>query len=175
MAHRKVLIVVAHDGYQQIEYQIPKKALTQAGFLVVTASNKPGTATAKDKSTTKVDLTVEQVIAGDYDAIIFVGGPGTLDNLDNQISYQLITEAVDLGKLVAAICIATRILAHASVLDGIAATGWNGDDELGEIYDEYGVIYESAPVVIDQGFITATDPSAANDFADAIVRELQSK
>ena len=85
MAHRKVLMVVAHEGYQQIEYQIPKKALTQAGFTVVTASNKPGIATAKDKSTTKVDLTVEQAIAGDYDALIFVGGPGTLDNLDNQI------------------------------------------------------------------------------------------
>jgi protease I len=118
---------------------------------------------------------VEQAIAGDYDALIFVGGPGTLDNLDNQISYQLITEAVDLGKLVAAICIATRILAHASVLENVAATGWNGDNQLEEIYDEYGVNYESAPVVIDQGFITATDPAAANDFADAIVRELRNK
>lgn len=172
MAHKKVLMVVAYEGYQPLEYQIPKKRLEHAGFSVITASNKAGTATAKDKSTTNVDITIDKAIAGDYAAIIFVGGPGTLENLDNQISYQLITEAVDMGKLVCAICIAPRILAHASVLNEVAATGWNGDGELSDTYDEYGVIYENAPVVIDQGFITATDPSAATEFADAIVKEL---
>ena len=89
MAHRKVLMVVAYNGYQQIEYQLPKKTLEHAGFTIVTASNKSGMATAKDKSQTKVDMRVEDAIASDYAAVIFVGGPGTLDDLDNQVSYAI--------------------------------------------------------------------------------------
>lgn len=175
MAHRKVLMVIAFDGYQQIEYMLPKKTLEHAGFKVVTASNKLGMATAKDKSQTKVDVTVENAIAADYAAVILVGGPGTLDNLDNQITYQLLTEAADLGKLIGAICIATRILANASLLTEVAATGWDGDGELADIYDECGATYIKAPVVNDQGIITATDPSAAQDFADALLAELKNK
>lgn len=175
MAHHKVLMIIAHEGYQQIEYSIPKKTLEQAGFKVITASNKPGMATAKDKSQTKVDITTQDAIAADYQAIIVVGGPGTLENLDNQVTYQLLHEAADLGKLLAAICIAPRILAHASLLEEVAATGWDGDGQLGEIYDEYGVTYVQAPVVNDQHIITATDPAAAQAFADAIVAELKNK
>ena len=48
MAHRKILMIIAHEGFQQVEYGIPKKTFEQAGFAVVTASNKPGIATAKD-------------------------------------------------------------------------------------------------------------------------------
>ncbi len=175
MAHRKILMIIAHEGFQQVEYGIPKKTFEQAGFTVVTASNKPGMATAKDKSQAKVDLTIEQAIASDYAAIVLVGGPGAMDTLDNESTYQLAREAHDLGKLIAAICISTRILAHASLLTEVAATGWDGDDQLGEIYDEYGVTYVQAPVVSDQNFVTATDPSASQEFADTIVRSLKVK
>lgn len=44
MAHRKILMIIAHEGFQQVEYGIPKKTFEQAGFTVVTASNKPGMA-----------------------------------------------------------------------------------------------------------------------------------
>lgn len=175
MAHRKILIIIAHEGFQHIEYGIPQKTFEQAGFTVVTASNKPGIATAKDKSRVKVDITIDQAIASDYAAIILVGGPGAMDNLDNESTYQLVREANDLGKLIGAICISTRILAHANLLTGIVATGWNGDNQLGEIYDEYGVMYVKAPVVSDQNFITATDPAASQEFADIIVHNLKIK
>ncbi len=173
MAHPKVLIIVAWEGYQPLEYGIPKKTLEQAGFAVVTASNKPGMATAKDKSQTKVNVTTQDAIAADYAAIIVVGGPGAMDNLDNQITYQLLTEAADLGKLLAAICVAPRILARANLLTDVAATGWDGDGELADIFNEQGVIYTQAPVVSDQNIITADGPSSAQQFADAIVAALK--
>ena len=149
---RKVLMIIAHEGFQQLEYGIPKKTLEHVGFKVITASNKPGTATAKDKSTAKVNMTTDQAIAADYDAIIIVGGPGTLDNLDNEITHQLLHEAHDLDRLIAAICIAPRILARASLLEDVAATGWDGDGQLAEIYEENGVIYEPAPVISESEF-----------------------
>ncbi len=173
MAHRKILMIIAHEGFQQIEYGIPKKTFEHAGYAVITASNKSGMATAKDKSQTKVDLILDQAVASDYAAIVLVGGPGAMDNLDNETTYQLAREAYDLGRLIAAICISPRILAHASLLTDVAATGWDGDDQLASIYEEYGVTYVQAPVVSDQNFITATDPSASQEFADTIVQSLK--
>lgn len=175
MPQQKILIVIAYTGYQPIEYQIPKKTLEQAGFKVITASNKLGTATASNGSQTNIDLTLEQASAQDYAAIIFVGGPGTLDNLDNPKSYQLINQVSHLGILIGAICIAPRILASAGILSNVAATGWDDDNQLTDIYNEYGAIYYQVPVVNDQRIITANGPHAAQEFADMIVSELNKK
>ncbi|MFZ5953739.1 MAG: DJ-1/PfpI family protein [Candidatus Dependentiae bacterium] len=173
MNHKKVLLVIAYDGYQPVEYGIPKKTLQQAGFQVVTASNKAGIATAKDQSTTNVDITLEQVNVADYEGIFFVGGPGALDNLDHEASYDLINQAFRQEKIIGAICIATRILAASGVLTAHAATGWDGDDKLADIYREYEVYYLPDQKVVTQGnIITATGPEAAQDFADQIVRML---
>lgn len=124
MNRKKVLLIVAHDGYQPAEYAIPKKTLQNAGFDVVTASNKPGTATAKDKTTTPVDIVLGDVDIADYDGIFFIGGSGALDNLDHEISYDIINQAFRQEKILGAICISTRILAAAGVLTAHAATGW---------------------------------------------------
>jgi protease I len=175
MAHKKVLFVVAHNGYHPVEYLIPKKTLEHAGFKVITASNVIGNATAKDKSTTIATEEIKDVDVMEYEAIVFIGGPGAMDNLDNQDSYTLINEAVGAEKLVCAICIAPRILANAGVLNLVSATGWDGDGQLQSIFDEYDVYYVKAPVVTDQGFITATGPEAAQDFADEILAQLKTK
>jgi protease I len=171
MAHKKVLFIVAHNGYQPIEYLIPKKTIEQAGINVITASDQPGIATAKDKSTTKVDLTLDQVKIDDYEGFFFIGGPGAMEHLDNQTSYALINDAFRAEKILGAICISTRILAFAGVLTAHAATGWDGDGKLADIYREYEVYYLPDEKVVTQGnIITAMDPTAAQDFGDQIVR-----
>ena len=167
-----VLIIIASNGYQPVEYSITKKTLEQAGYMVTVASDTQGPAIAADKTTTEVDLTLNNVIVDHYAAIIFVGGPDTLDHLDNQISYKLIKEAIQTKKIVAAICIAPRILAHAGILKGKRATGWDGDGNLAQIYKDHGVTYERRPVVVDGLIITAVNPTAAHDFGIKIVERL---
>lgn len=173
--NKKVLLVVAHEGYQPIEYQIPKKILEKNGYSVHTASNKKGAAIAKDGSTTLVDKAVKDVDAKDYAAVIFIGGPGTLENLDNQESYTLIEDTLKNEKLLGAICVAPRILAKAGVLTNIHATGWNGDNQLEKIYAQYEVSYLNNPVVYDEGIITAVGPQFATEFGDEIARLLKAR
>jgi protease I len=175
MAHHKVVLVVAHQGYQPIEYSIPKKTLTQAGFTVITASNKAGTAMAKDGSTTPVDILIDNVNPATYAGIFFIGGPGAMESLDNPISYTLIAQAARLGKPLGAICVSSRILAHAGVLTDRNATGWDGDNLLASVFNQYGVNYLAQPIVIDDHIITAQGPAAAQGFADAIVKILHSE
>jgi protease I len=170
---KKVLFVVAHEGYQQIEYGEPKKLLETAGIKVITASNAPGFAIAKDGSTTAVDVLIKNVNVADYDGIFFIGGPGALEHLDNQDSYILIKAIAGTKKPLGAICISTRILAKAGVLTQRKATGWDGDHKLAELFKEYDVEYVKQGVVIDGHIITAVGPHAALEFGKAIINLLK--
>jgi protease I len=166
----KVALIIASVGYQQVEYSVPKHIIEAAGIGVITVSDKPGTATAKDNSTTSVDLTLAELQVADYKAILFVGGPGALEHLDNEVSYRIIRDAVKLRKVVGAICISTRILAKADVLDGKQATGWDGDNVLENLYKEHGATFVTKNVVSDGNIITAVGPVAAQEFGQEVLR-----
>ena len=172
MKGKKVILVVAHEGYQPVEYGIPYQLLKNAGITVLTASNKPGMATAKDLSSTPVDITLEQINPVLYDGIFLIGGPGALKALDNSVMHALLQQMKALQKHYGAICISPRILAHANVLGGKKATGWNEDHKLEEIFKKYAVIYAPEPVVIDHEVITAVGPQAAQAFGQAILNAL---
>src|SRR5204862_5159838 len=105
MDETKVLFIIAFNGFQHIEYGIPKKIIEDAGFTAVTASDKAGTAIAKDGSMEHIDLPLDKVHPNHYSGIIFVGGPGALEHLDNNTSHKIIQEALQQNIPVGAICI----------------------------------------------------------------------
>lgn len=169
-----VLFIIAHADYQPVEYKDPKETLEENGYTVVTASDQAGTATAKDGSTTDVDLTLEEIEPSEYAGIFFIGGPGAMDHVDGELAYYIAQRAQALRIPHGAICIATRILAASGVLEDKKATGWNGDSMLPDIFDMYDVEYQpDQEVVVDGIVITATGPDAAVDFGKAIVNVLQ--
>lgn len=171
-----VLLIIASQGFQQVEYHETKKVIAQAGFPVITASNKSGNAVAKDGSMVPVEITTDKVDVSNYAGIFFIGGPGALECLDNTISYKIAQEACAQNKPVGAICIATRILAKSGILHDKYATGWNEDGELDQIFAENNVIYlPEEKVVAESNIITATDPSVAHDFGLHIVEMLQNQ
>jgi len=176
MDETKILFIIAYNGFQHIEYGIPKHIIEDAGFEIVTASDKLGTAIAKDGSTEQIDISIDKVIINHYSGIIFVGGPGALEHLDNNTSYKIIHEALQQNLPIGAICAATRILARAGVLNGKYATGWDGDGQLDAIYKEYHAKYiPTEDVVIDDNIITATGPACAQQFGELFVHMLQKK
>lgn len=166
---KKVLLVVAQEGYQQVEYGEPKKILEAADIDVVTASTLAGAAIAKDGSSTHVDILLDKVNASSYAGIFFIGGPGALEHLDNEKSYRLIKDAAKAMIPFGAICISTRILAKTGVLINKRATGWNEDGELDALYREYNVDYVPDDVVVDGNIVTAVGPQAAKAFGKAIL------
>ena len=102
-----------------------------------------------------------------------IGGPGTLDCLDNPVTYKLLNEVFALQKPYGAICLAPRVLAHAELLQNKNATGWDGDGHLQDVFTAHNVTYVHEPVVIDGNIVTANGPQAATDFGAAIVAVLQ--
>ena len=97
-----------------------------------------------------------------------------MENLDNKESYTLAQTAIQNNIPLGAICLATRVLAHAGVLKDKEATGWNGDNQLHAIYKEHGVRYISDKgVVVDDKNITAQGPDFAKKFGEHIVDMLK--
>lgn len=170
MSTKQVLFLIAPSDFQPIEYQIPKNLIEQAGFAVTTASTQVGNATATDGSIAHVDLAIEQINIKEYDALVIIGGRGSLAALDNEKSYALIKEAYEADLIIAAICVATRILAKSGILKGKQATGWNEDKKLDDLYKEYGAYYKDTDLIVEEKqIITAVGPSAAREFAENII------
>lgn len=166
---KKIGLVVAHKGYQPVEYGTTKQILEDNGFNVVTISDQAGAATATDGSTTGVDIVLPEVQLENLAGIFFIGGSDALEHLDNAYSYTLIQEANMSGMPFGAICLSVRILAYADALADKKATGWNGDNLLEGIFQEHGAIYTKQPVVVDKNCITADGPDAALAFGKTIV------
>ena len=171
---KKVLLIIASVGFQQVEYGDTKAELEAAGFTVVTGGDKVGKAVGKDGVTrANIVVALEDVNIDDYDGLYFIGGPGALPHLDNEEAYKLLRAWKEAGKPYGAICISTRVLAKAGVTKGAAATGWNGDGELPAILQEYGALHVDKAAHTDGLITTGRDPAAAREFGRAIVKQFK--
>jgi len=174
---KKAVMLVAFRDFRDPEYFIPKTILEKAGFETKTASNKSGIALGAEGGEAKINLLLKEVVVDDFDAIIFVGGPGCLEHLDNEESYRIAKEAMSKNKILASICISPIILAKAGVLKGKRATVWSSSLYKKPILDlkNNGAIYEKGPVVIDGNIITANGPKAAEEFGKTIINLVKKK
>ncbi len=172
----KIIIILALRDFRDEEYFVPKDILETAGVKIKTASNKTGIAAGADGGEVKIDFLVSELNPADFDAVIFIGGPGCLKNLDNEDSYKVARETIVQNKVLAAICISPAILAKAGILQGKKATVWTSamDKSAAKILEQNGAIYQDVPLVVDGKIITACGPVAAKEFGEVIVDILKS-
>ncbi|OGB97411.1 hypothetical protein A3F06_02830 [candidate division TM6 bacterium RIFCSPHIGHO2_12_FULL_36_22] len=170
MANKKILLMIAGQEFQPIEYGHTKKVLEDNDIEVVTGSNVSGQAYATDGSVVHVNMVIPEIDMDLFDGIFLIGGAGALKSLDNGDVYNLLRTAEHEDKPYGAICVSPRILARAGVLAGKRATGWDEDEKLASIFEEYDVDYIHEPVVVDGNVVTARGPKQAEEFGKAIVR-----
>jgi len=195
LENKKIAMIIAFKDFRDQEYFVPKEILETAGAEIKTASNsksaksaeeggeedlssstKKGTATGADGGEVEVDLLVSEINPASFDAVVFVGGPGCLENLDNEDSYKVARDTVSQNKVLTSICISPTILAKAGVLEGKKATVWTSvmDKSAVKILENNGAIYEDKLVVIDGKIVTGNGPDAAKEFGEAIKELLTS-
>ena len=168
-------MIIAYRNFQDREYSVTKEALENGGMEVKIASNQKGTAAGVFGLKAVVDLPVTEVSPADFNAVVFIGGGGASDYLDNEISYNLIKETVRQNKILAAICISPVILAKAGVLKNKKATVWWNplDKEPIKILEENGAEFIDKNVVSDGKIITANGPAAAKEFGEKIIEMIE--
>lgn len=172
--NKKIAMIVAFRNFRDEEYFIPKEIFEKAGMKVITVSTEKGTAIGAGGGDTEVDLVLDELNIDDFDAIIFVGGPGAYKYIEDEMAHRIAKEAVKKEKVLGAICIAPTILARAGVLAGKNATVWSSvlDKSPIRLLKENGANYLEKNVVVDGKIITANGPHAAKEFGEKILELL---
>jgi len=165
----KALVIIAKDGYQDIEYAGTRKGLDSAGYSVTVASTAVGTCRGKLGGTEEATMSLKDVNVADYDVVAFVGGPGAAPLADDPQAQRIAREALEQGKRIGAICIAPTILAKAGVLKGRKATTWDSGGVQAALLKQCGADYTGAPVTVDGNIVTANGPAAAEEFGRRLV------
>lgn len=171
MSGKRVLMVIAPENFRDEELLHTKEELERVGVETTIASTKTGVTKGLLGATVTPDLKLDQVSVDDYDAIVFVGGPGSSVYFNNKQALSIATQMFSEGKKTCAICIAPVILANAGLLKGKRATVWDGD-YVGKI-ESKGATYTGKPVEVDGNIITANGPEAAREFGRTIAKELE--
>ncbi|MBU0586567.1 DJ-1/PfpI family protein [Candidatus Micrarchaeota archaeon] len=173
---KKVLIVIAHKEFQDYEFVGTVKELKNADIEFDVVSTQAGTCTGSGG--TEVEAKgLESLEFNDYQAVAYIGGPGTIDVRADERFVELAKEFMDNGKVVAAICWAPTILAKAGVLKGKKATVWLGEDpeyetSTSEVLKNYGAEFVNESVVENGKIITANGPQAASEFGKKIAEKM---
>ena len=168
-------MIIAFRDFKDEEYFVSREIFNKAGAEVKVASNELGIAQGVDGGEINVDIKLSDLDVSEFDAIVFIGGPGAPKNLDNQDSYKIAKDAVAQNKLLCAICIAPAILAKAGILNGKKATVWTStlNKDAQKALEENGALYQKDSVVQDGKIITADGPAVAKEFSEKILDALK--
>jgi len=164
--HREIAMIIAKKNFRDEELLIPKYIFESAGYKVRIFSSSFGTAKGVFGASVSVYNTIDKLEINNYNAVVFVGGPGAVEYWDNRYAHKAIREAVAGNKVLGAICIAPVTLARAGALKGRRATVWASERKK---IEEKGAIYTGRDVEISGNIVTANKPQNAARFAEAII------
>ncbi|MGB9675061.1 MAG: DJ-1/PfpI family protein [Candidatus Nanoarchaeia archaeon] len=170
----KVLMIVAQKNFRDEELFHTKEELEKAGHEVKVASLSTASAVGMLGAIVKPDLAVKDAKVDDFAAIVIVGGSGSPELAEHKEVLNLIKDAAEKGKILAAICLGPVVLAKAGILEGKKATVWSSPayTEPIKTLTQHGAKYSKENIVESGKIITASGPQWARDFGKAIARKL---
>lgn len=171
----KRILILATNGFEQSELEVPRDKLKAAGAKVEVVSPEAGEIRGWDKKDwgrpVQVDRPLSEAKAADYDAIVLPGGQINPDLLRvNPDALKLIREFYDAGKTVAAVCHAPWLLVETGIAKGRTMTSYKS---IKTDVMNAGATWEDSPVVTDNGVITSRNPGDLDQFSAKIIEEVQ--
>jgi protease I len=170
---KRIAILVANEGIEQVELTEPREALREAGAATELIAPEAGTAQAfnhLDKADTfEVEKTVADADPADYAGLMLPGGVANPDNLrthDDAVAF--VRAFFDAGKPVAAICHAPWTLIEAGAVKGRTLTSW---PSLQTDIRNAGGEWVDEEVVVDAGLVTSRKPDDLPAFNAKMVEE----
>jgi protease I len=164
--------VLATDGFQESELKEPVEALKKAGAQVTIVSLKlgdiQGVRHGTKTGTVKVDRTIKDVSADQFDAVLLPGGTSNADALRMVPEVQSLLQNMDeYDKPIAAICHAPWELISAGLVRGRTLTGYY------TIQDDVrnaGGNWVDQEVAVDDNWVTSRQPADIPAFNQAILK-----
>ncbi|HVT54680.1 MAG TPA: type 1 glutamine amidotransferase domain-containing protein [Xanthobacteraceae bacterium] len=170
----KKVAILATNGFEQSELEVPRDRLQEHGVEVKIVSPESGEITGwqnKDwGSPVKVDITLDQASANDFDALVLPGGQINPDLLRvNEKALNFIRAFYQQKKVIAAVCHAPWLLIETGIIKGRKATSYKSIKT--DVINAGGK-WEDSEVVTDQGIITSRNPGDLEAFSNKIMEEL---
>jgi protease I len=169
----KRIAFLATDMVEQVELTEPWHALEGAGAQLELVSLQDGEIQGfnrYDKADTfKVDKTVEEANASDYDGLVLPGGVGNPDTLradENGVAF--VRDFFEQGKPVGAICHAPWLLIEAGVVRDRQLTSF---PSLQTDVRNAGGKWVDQEVVVDSGLVTSRRPDDLPAFNKKLIEE----
>lgn len=168
------ILIIATDGFEQSELEVPRDRLKQAGAKVTIASPSGDQICGWQGDdwgrTVPVDTAISSVSPSNYDALVIPGGQINPDKLraDKQ-AMSLVRDFVGSGKPVAAICHGPWLLVEADALKGRDATSYHS---IRRDVENAGAKWIDRAVVVDNGIITSRSPDDLDAFVGKIIEEV---
>ncbi len=168
------ILIIATDGFEQSELEVPRDQLKAAGATVTVASPSGDQICGWDKDDwgrpVPVDEAISAVSASNYDALVIPGGQINPDKLrvDKQ-AMAVVRDFLDSGKPVAAICHGPWLLVEADALRGRDVTSYHS---IRRDVENAGGKWVDKEVVVDKGLITSRSPDDLDAFVKKIIEEV---
>lgn len=170
----KTIAILATNGFEQSELEVPLHTLREAGATVHVVSLAAGEIKGWDKddwgNAVPVDKTIDAVKADDYDAVVLPGGQINPDLLRVEPkALDLIKSFWSQKKVVAAVCHAPWLLIEAGIVKGRKVTSY---PSIKTDVINAGGLWEDSEVVSDQGLVTSRKPDDLPAFCAKIAEEI---
>ena len=170
---KRIAMLVANEGVEQVELTEPLAAMREAGAEVDLLAPEGGEVQAfnhLDKGDTfRVDRVVGDADAGEYDGLVLPGGvahPDQLRTADEAMDF--VRAFFEAGKPVGAICHAPWTLAEADGVRGRTVTSW---PSLETDLRNAGAEWVDEEVHVDRGLVTSRNPDDLPAFNAKILDE----
>ncbi|HEY1707764.1 MAG TPA: type 1 glutamine amidotransferase domain-containing protein [Rhizomicrobium sp.] len=169
------ILIIAANGFEQSELEVPRDRLREAGAKVEIASPDGKTIRGwkhKDWGTeVSADLSLADAKESDYTALVIPGGVMNPDQLRiNDDAMKLVKGFLASGKVVAAVCHGPWLLVQADALKGRNATSY---PSIRKDLENAGAKWADKEVVVDNGIITSRKPDDLEAFSKKIIEEMR--
>jgi len=164
----KRVALLVEEEFEDREVTGTRDALQQAGITVTVVGPSAGARyRGKKGEVVAADLAAGAARAKDFDAIVIPGGHAPDRMRMRHALVDLVRDAVEAGKPVAAICHGPQMLISVNALRGRTVTCW---PSIAIDVKNAGGRYVDKPVVEDGNIITSRKVDDVPVFAEAIIR-----
>jgi len=161
----KVVMIIAPERFRDEELFVTKEELEMAGHKIVIASSVKGICPGSRGGFATATMTLNEVKASVYDAVVFVGGGGSKIYFANEEVLRIAKEMYKRKSVVAAICLAPVVLANAGILKGKNATVAGTE---AKTIESKGAKYTGPGVMVDGNIVTGNAPKSSKLFGQKI-------
>lgn len=168
---KKKVAILIEKNFEDSEFTVPYNALKAAGAEVTVLGSRMNETYAgkQGKASIEPDGTTTETRARDFDAVIIPGGMAPDTMRTNMKTVRFVQDAVEQGKLVAAVCHGPQVLIEGDLLKGRRATGFRA---IRKDMQNAGAVYSDEPLVVDGQLVTSRRPSDLPIFTAAILNRL---